>query len=90
MVKVIIATAVAQTSWTIKNLVVVIDTGLANEKIYLTKSDTTALKELPINEDTRIQRKGRVGRTREGRVYVLMMENKGNRDDFTPEIKKVD
>lgn len=89
---IIIATNVAEASITIDTLKYVIDNGYAKESIYDIKFGTTKMIIDKISEASRIQRKGRVGRTDDGTVYYLykkggreMIKTKYNitKEDFT-------
>ena len=89
---IIIATNVAEASITIDTLKHVIDNGYAKESIYDVKTSTTKMIIDKISESSRVQRKGRVGRTSDGTVYYLykkggreMIKTKYNitKEDFT-------
>jgi HrpA-like RNA helicase len=68
---IICATNIAEASITIKKLVYVIETGTRKSNIYDYKNRISKLKLLPISESSRLQRKGRVGRTGPGKVYYM-------------------
>ena len=68
---VICATNIAEASITIAKLFYVIETGTRKSNIYDYKNRISQLKLLPISESSRLQRKGRVGRTGPGKVYYL-------------------
>lgn len=68
---IVIATNIAEASITIKTLKYVIDTGNQNISIYDYKNKVEKLEEKPISNSSRIQRKGRVGRSSPGTVYYL-------------------
>jgi HrpA-like RNA helicase len=72
----IVATNIAEASITFKSLKYVIETGTQkiNEYDYVNK--TNSLNKKPISESSRLQRKGRVGRTQPGTVYYVY--NKGD------------
>lgn len=76
---IICATNIAEASITIQKLFYVIETGTRKSNIYDYKNRISKLKLLPISESSRLQRKGRVGRTGPGRVYYMytkgMMQN---------------
>lgn len=73
---VIIATNVAEASITIETLKYVVDTGYSKVNRYDDKNDSSNINVEPISESSRIQRKGRVGRTSEGTVYYIYGKNK--------------
>lgn len=66
---IICATNIAEASITIQKLFYVIETGTRKSNIYDYKNHISKLKLLPISESSRLQRKGRVGRTGPGKVY---------------------
>jgi hypothetical protein len=68
---IICATNIAEASITIQKLFYVIETGTRKSNIYDYKNRISKLKLLPISESSRLQRKGRVGRTGPGRVYYM-------------------
>jgi len=68
---IICATNIAEASITIQKLFYVIETGTRKSNIYDYKNRISKLKLLPISESSRLQRKGRVGRTGPGKVYYL-------------------
>jgi len=68
---IICATNIAEASITIQKLFYVIETGTRKSNIYDYKNRISILKLLPISESSRLQRKGRVGRTGPGKVYYL-------------------
>jgi len=72
---IIIATNIAEASITITSLRYVIDTGTQKVNIYDYKKKEASLVLKPISESSRIQRKGRVGRTASGTVYYLYKES---------------
>ena len=69
--KIIVATNIAEASITIDGLKFVIDTGVEKTTQYDYKARTTKLITRDITESSRLQRKGRVGRTSSGTVYYL-------------------
>lgn len=69
--KVIMATEVAESSITINGLDYVIDSGLVNENVYYSEKNMLSLEKKYISKASHKQRKGRVGRTREGICYNL-------------------
>lgn len=77
MIKIIIATNIAETSVTIDGITTVIDSGLAKLNYYNPRSFTSSLIESPVSKASCNQRKGRAGRTGPGYCYRLYP-----RDDF--------
>ena len=68
---VIVATNIAEASITIPSLKYVIDTGKQKIGLYDPITHQSSLVEIPISESSRLQRKGRVGRTSSGDVYYM-------------------
>jgi hypothetical protein len=68
---IILATNVAEASITISSLKYVIDNGYAKVKKFNKNNNTETLSIESISESSRLQRKGRVGRTNDGDVYYL-------------------
>jgi HrpA-like RNA helicase len=86
--KIVLATNVAETSITIDDISVVVDTGRVKEMRYDPVSKTGHLKETWTSQDSSNQRRGRAGRVREGlcvRCYPSAMWAKLSRHT-TPEI----
>jgi ATP-dependent RNA helicase DHX36 len=71
VVKIVLSTNIAETSVTIDNVTVVIDTGRAKEKSYDPHLKLSSLKENWISQSSARQRKGRAGRTRSGVCFRL-------------------
>jgi hypothetical protein len=67
----IVATNIAEASITIDGLKYVIETGSQKTNIYDYKLGSSVLKLTPISESSRLQRRGRVGRTGPGSVYYM-------------------
>ena len=72
---IIIATNIAEASITIESLKFVVDTGKQKIGEYDPITHQSSLKEIPISESSRLQRKGRVGRTSSGTVYYMYKKN---------------
>jgi len=68
---VLVATNIAEASITIASLKYVIDTGYQKVNNYDFKRRSAIIKKTLISETSRIQRKGRVGRTSNGNAYYL-------------------
>ncbi len=90
--KLILATNVAETSITIPGIAAVIDSGLARVAGHSAWSGLPVLSLAKVSKASAIQRAGRAGRTREGRVVRLFtrhdFESRPERD--VPEIKRTD
>ena len=71
---VLVATNVAEASLTISTLKFVVDIGTQKNIIYDYKKKAGVVKTNFISESSRLQRKGRVGRTSSGTVYYLYKE----------------
>ena len=69
--KVVFATNIAETSLTIDNVGFVIDCGFVKQKTFNPKTNMDALISTPISKVQAIQRKGRAGRTQEGKCLRL-------------------
>lgn len=82
---VIVATNVAEASITIETLKFVVDNGYAKVNTFNPDLKITVLEVEKISEASRIQRKGRVGRTGDGTVYF--MYPKGSREKIMPKYK---
>ncbi|XP_039954731.1 probable ATP-dependent RNA helicase DHX35 [Bactrocera tryoni] len=88
--KVIFATNIAETSITIPGVVYVVDCGFIKLKWFDSDSATDQLVVVPISKATALQRAGRAGRTRPGKVYRLYTEEDYEKlpDRFPPEIRR--
>ncbi|RXK01116.1 ATP-dependent helicase HrpB [Arcobacter sp. CECT 8986] len=88
--KIILATNVAQTSLTIEDVNVVIDSGLEKVARY---DSSTGLNHLDLNfvsKEASIQRQGRAGRLENGSCYKLWHESKILDETLKPEILRAD
>ena len=65
------STNIAETSLTIDNIGFVIDTGFVKQKNYNPKTNMDSLVTVPLSKVQAIQRKGRAGRTQEGKCLRL-------------------
>ena len=83
---VIFCTNVAETSLTVPNVRLVIDTGLAKEARYDPKRHMTVLELVYISRSSADQRKGRAGRTAPGHCIRLYKQEWLTRQHITPEI----
>jgi HrpA-like RNA helicase len=69
--KVVYSTNIAETSLTINGIAYVIDSGYVKQKTYNPKTNMDSLVTIPISKVQAIQRKGRAGRTQEGKCVRL-------------------
>ena len=76
---VIVATNIAEASITIDSLKYVVDTGVEKVNRYNFSQNSSVLRPEFISDSSRIQRRGRVGRTKDGTVYYMydIKETKG-------------
>ncbi|WP_298960614.1 ATP-dependent helicase HrpB [uncultured Roseibium sp.] len=72
--KIVLASAIAQTSLTIEGVRVVIDSGLARVPRYEPQTGLTRLETVRVSRATADQRRGRAGRTEPGICYRLWDE----------------
>mmetsp|Transcript_56438 Transcript_56438/g.100398 ORF Transcript_56438/g.100398 Transcript_56438/m.100398 type:complete len:1593 (+) Transcript_56438:78-4856(+) len=71
MVKVILSTNIAESSVTIDDARIVVDTGLIREMTYDPKERLSSMSTVWVCQSNAVQRKGRAGRVRSGKVYRL-------------------
>jgi len=76
---VVVATNIAEASITIKTLRYVVETGTQKVMMYNHLTGRSQLTATGISESSRIQRRGRVGRVANGKVYYLY--NLGDKED---------
>jgi len=72
---VLVSTNIAEASITIDTLTCVIDTGYVISVGYDVDKDVETQSAIPITESSRIQRRGRIGRTQNGKIYYMYREN---------------
>jgi hypothetical protein len=72
---VLVSTNIAEASITIDTLTCVIDTGYVISVGYDVNKDVETQSAIPITESSRIQRRGRIGRTQNGKIYYMYKEN---------------
>lgn len=89
--KVVVATNVAETSITIDDILVVIDSGKVKETSFDPVNNMRKLEETWASKAACKQRKGRAGRVQEGRCYKLFTRNLEDQmpDRPEPEIRRV-
>ncbi|MEM1376911.1 MAG: ATP-dependent helicase HrpB [Pseudomonadota bacterium] len=90
--KIVLSTAIAQTSITIDGVNIVIDSGLSREPVFDLKSETTRLETVRVSKANADQRAGRAGRTGPGVAIRLWHEgqNAALRPFDPPEIFQTD
>lgn len=90
--KVVLATSIAETSLTIENIKVVVDTGFGRTSKFDPKSGLSRLETVQIDKDSATQRAGRAGRLSEGVCYRLWTKATQSNlaDHRTPEIAEAD
>jgi ATP-dependent helicase HrpB len=88
--KVVLATAIAETSLTIEGIRVVIDAGLMRAPRFDPNTGLTRLVTLPVSQAAAAQRAGRAGRLQEGVCYRLWPEHRHLLAQATPEILDAD
>lgn len=89
--KVILATNIAETSITIKDVRYVVDTGLVKQRSYVPNSGMEMLQIEPVSKAQAWQRTGRAGREAPGVCYRLFPENTFDKlsDRTIPDIQRV-
>ncbi|XP_003384417.3 PREDICTED: probable ATP-dependent RNA helicase DHX35 [Amphimedon queenslandica] len=88
--KVIVSTNIAETSVTINGIVYVIDCGFVKLKAFSPQTSLESLVIVPISQSSALQRSGRAGRVRSGKVYRLYTEESYRALDVTtvPEVQR--
>ena len=76
--KIVFSTNVAETSVTIPGIKYIVDSGLAKELSFDSKKNMNSLEVRMISKSSADQRKGRAGRTSEGKCYRLYSEDTYN------------
>ncbi|KAK2820685.1 hypothetical protein Q5P01_023644 [Channa striata] len=91
LLRVVIATNIAETSLTIDGIYYVVDPGFVKQKVYNSKTGIDQLVVTPISQAQAKQRAGRAGRTGPGKCYRLYTE-RAYRDEMlttnVPEIQR--
>jgi len=90
--KVVLATAIAETSLTIEGVRVVVDAGQMRVPRFDASTGMTRLETIRVTRDAADQRRGRAGRTEPGVCYRLWTrgEDRGLVPARTPEIREAD
>jgi len=73
--KIVLASAIAETSLTIEGIRIVIDSGLIRIPLFDSNTGMTQLKTLPVSQANADQRCGRAGRLQEGVCYRLWSQS---------------
>jgi HrpA-like RNA helicase len=89
--KIVISTNIAETSVTIDDVTIVIDSGKMKEMQYDNTKSMSYLKEMWVSKANAKQRAGRAGRVQAGKCYHLFTKQRHNEllQDQVPEIKRV-
>jgi ATP-dependent helicase HrpB len=90
--KVVLATAVAETSLTVEGITVVIDSGLMRTSRFSPRTGMSRLETVTVSAASADQRRGRAGRLMPGTCYRLWSqeEQRGLASSSTPEILEAD
>ncbi|EMS80308.1 ATP-dependent RNA helicase HrpB [Desulfotignum phosphitoxidans DSM 13687] len=90
--KVVLATAIAETSLTIEGVTIVVDAGLMRKPMFFPGTGLTRLQTLPVSRASADQRRGRAGRTGPGICFRIWSEHvhKGLVPFSRPEILEQD
>ncbi|WP_024653226.1 helicase-related protein [Borrelia persica] len=84
--KIIVSTNIAETSITIENIKIVIDSGKVKTNRFQMKTHTYSLQEVPISKSSATQRAGRAGRLSKGTCYRLYKRDEYQlRDEYQKE-----
>mmetsp|Transcript_17017 Transcript_17017/g.59242 ORF Transcript_17017/g.59242 Transcript_17017/m.59242 type:complete len:746 (+) Transcript_17017:44-2281(+) len=89
MIKVILATNVAETSVTIDDVTFVVDTGRVKELNYNAKQRIASLEDVTISSSAMLQRRGRAGRVRHGLCVHLFPSDAQMAPHTIPEVRRV-
>jgi len=88
--KVVLASAIAETSLTIEGIRVVIDAGLMRQSRFDPNTGLSQLVTVPVTQASAEQRCGRAGRLQAGVCYRLWAQHQPLRPQMTPEILQAD
>ncbi|WP_232305516.1 ATP-dependent helicase HrpB [Gilvimarinus polysaccharolyticus] len=88
--RVILATNIAETSLTIADVTLVIDSGLAREPAFEQRTGVTRLQTRRISSASAQQRRGRAGRVQAGCCIRLWPESEALAPQTLPEIRRTD
>ena len=85
---IVFCTNIAETSLTVPNIRIVLDSGLAKEARYDVKRKINIIEQVYISKSSAQQRRGRAGRTAEGVCIKLYSTDKLTRENIEPEIMR--
>ncbi|PIE71384.1 MAG: ATP-dependent helicase HrpB [Deltaproteobacteria bacterium] len=88
--KIVLATAIAETSLTLDGIKIVIDTGLSRKPVFSAQTGLSRLLTVPATRAAADQRAGRAGRTSPGICWRLWPENLPRPAVSRPEIREAD
>lgn len=88
--KIVLATAIAETSLTIEGVRIVIDSGLMRVSRFSLGSGMSRLETVQVTRASAAQRRGRAGRLEEGICYRLWPEGEILKEQNVPEILEAD
>ncbi len=88
--RLILATNIAETSLTIADVTLVIDTGLVRRPDYEQRTGLTRLRNARVSQASAAQRRGRAGRVREGHCIRLWSQDQPLAAADLPEIRATD
>ncbi|WP_209703651.1 ATP-dependent helicase HrpB [Cohnella lubricantis] len=90
--KVVLSTAVAESSLTVEGVRIVVDSGLMRVPRFSPRTGMTRLETVPVTQPSADQRRGRAGRVAPGVCYRLWTEEEHRRlaTANTPEIREAD
>ncbi len=90
--KIVLSTAIAETSLTIEGIRIVIDCGLQRQSAFDPGTGMASLETVTVSKASADQRAGRAGRLEEGICYRLWSEakNRALKPFSEPEIKRID
>jgi ATP-dependent helicase HrpB len=88
--KIVLATAIAQTSLTIEGIRIVIDAGLSREVRFDANTGLDRLVTVPLSRAAAEQRAGRAGRLEAGVCYRLWSEHRHLVPQALPEVRQAD
>ena len=88
--RIILATNIAETSLTIADVTLVVDSGLAREPVYEQRTGVTRLETRRISRASAEQRRGRAGRVQAGDCIRLWAESEALAPQALPEIRRTD
>ncbi|QAY65695.1 ATP-dependent helicase HrpB [Paenibacillus protaetiae] len=88
--KVVLSTAIAESSLTVEGVRIVVDSGLMRVPRFSPRTGMSRLETIPVSQASADQRRGRAGRTAEGVCYRLWTEHERLKPFTAPEIQDAD